>query len=59
MRGNVAKCLPVLRRQIEANGWPTIRALMAKGSTKGMSAKDRREALRILDKENKQPTDKE
>ena len=55
MRSNVKKYLPVLRRQIERQGYATVRECLVKGKTREMSGKDRREALQrqILDAENK------
>lgn len=55
IRVNVSKHLPVLRRQITANGWGPIRECLEKGNTKFLSAKDRRQAIQILDGEFGRP----
>lgn len=51
MRGNVRKCLPILRKQIHDSGYGPIRECLVRGKTIGMSGKDRREAIQILDEE--------
>lgn len=55
IRINVAKHLPVLRRQIAEKGYHDIRRCLVLGGryTKFLSNKDRRQALQILDAENK------
>jgi hypothetical protein len=51
MRAAVKKYLPVLRRQIQAQGWGAIRDALVKGRTNFLSKKDRFEAVKILDAE--------
>jgi hypothetical protein len=51
MRGNVARHLPVLRRQALASGWPAIRDCLVKGKTKLLSRKDRYQIVQLLDAE--------
>jgi hypothetical protein len=53
MRGNVARHLPVLRRQALASGWPAIRDCLVKGKTKLLSRKDRYQIVQLLDAEFK------
>jgi hypothetical protein len=50
-RGNVARHLPVLRRQVLESGWPTIRECLVKGKTKFLSRKDRHQIVQLLDAE--------
>lgn len=52
IRPNVARHLPVLRKQIEAKGYAPIRKCLVIGKTNFLSRKDRHQALRILDAEN-------
>lgn len=51
IRGNVARHLPVIRRQVEAANWPDIRTCLVNGRTKFLSPKDRRQIIQILDVE--------
>lgn len=53
MRANVAKHLPVVKRQIEKYGWLPVRKLLEQGKTKYLSGKDRREMIKILDAEDR------
>ena len=51
LRGNVARHLPVVRRQALEAGWPSVRECMVKGKTKFLSRKDRYQIVQILDAE--------
>ena len=53
IRPNVAKHLPVLRKQIQERGWPDIKKCLQGGHTHFLSGKDRVQALLILGREQK------